>query len=139
MNHNFKLKSGETFVTNDAELLNYALKSALEEPDEGGTRKGKATFHHVARRDSAVLVIRCRTTHCPHTLNLSVSFSIFNGRDACRETIVELSRTPRLPFTTEDGNRSAINHPFVLPFAEASFFLSSLRKVFNIRDSTLQF
>lgn len=32
MNHNFKLKSGETSVTNDAELLNYALKSAREEP-----------------------------------------------------------------------------------------------------------
>lgn len=30
MNHNFKLKLSETSVTNDAELLNYALKSARE-------------------------------------------------------------------------------------------------------------
>lgn len=66
MNQNFKLKSGEISVTNDAEPLNYALKSAREESD-GSSRKERATFHHVARRDSAVLVIRCRTTRCPRT------------------------------------------------------------------------
>lgn len=64
MNHNFKLKSGEISVTNDAEPLNYALKSAREESDESSRRKGRATFHHVARRDSAILVIRHQTTRC---------------------------------------------------------------------------
>lgn len=47
MNHNFKLKSSETSVTNDAELLNYALKSTRENV-VGRSRGRRATFHHVA-------------------------------------------------------------------------------------------
>lgn len=49
MNHNFKLKSSETSVTNDAELLNYALKS-IRENVVGRSRGRRATFHHVASR-----------------------------------------------------------------------------------------
>lgn len=94
MNHNFKLKSSETSVTNDAELLNYALKSARE--NVVGHEEGEPLFIMLLLA-SLLLVIRsqrCRTTRCPRA---HLSFPIFNARGACRENVDELSRTLR-PF-----------------------------------------
>jgi len=65
MNHNFKLKPSETSVTNDAELLNYALKSARE---NAVRQPEKESYFSSCCSSGLLLVIRCRrcrTTRCP--------------------------------------------------------------------------
>lgn len=95
MNHNFKLKSGGTSVTNDAGLLNYALKSARDVRRQGRrTRDGNPGQPDKESHFSSRPLLRrpplpvrrrgrCWTTRGPP--NLSDLLPIFNACGACRE------------------------------------------------------
>jgi len=130
MNHNFKLKPSETSVTNDAELLNYALKSARE--NAVGQPEKKSHFSSCCSSLVCFLLSDVDDVGQLAVLAAHLSFPIFNARGTCREIVGELSRTLH-PFAF--WVRLSIGHqPFALPCAEKLFFLSTLQKVFNIRD-----
>lgn len=120
MNHNFKLKPSETFVTNDAEPFNYALKSTRENVDKGNRRR-RVTYHHVASRWPASCYPMPTMSDNLLSPRSSLSFPIFNARGACREFVGELSRTS----PSERGYRSNINQPFVCE--RAVLFVNTLK------------
>lgn len=155
MNHNFKLKPGETSVTNDAGCLIMGW-TREEEPGERMWKK-----QNRSRRESLFipLLLLARSLSCylvptmsdnsaalASNLFLSLSFflhllfvffPIFNARGACREWIVgELSQSPRVRVRLLRRGRQSAGHQSLVRTSVCQsappFFLSSLWKVFNI-------
>jgi len=91
MNHNFKLKPSETSVTNDAELLNYALKSARE--NAVGQPEKESHFSSCCSSLVCFLLSDVDDVGQLAALAVHLSFPIFNARGTCREIVGELSRT----------------------------------------------